>query len=75
MKQQNLPITQASVSQKSTELLNGFIKNVDDLVRYNEDTGEIEMDEIIWLCEYGDRLRPLLKTVTRSLEDVTENRG
>lgn len=75
LKKNLIPITQQSVSQQATTFLNDFVKNLDTLARYNEDTGEIEMHELVWRCEYGDSICPVLKTVTRSLEDVTENRG
>ncbi|MCI4435892.1 MAG: hypothetical protein JHC33_03670 [Ignisphaera sp.] len=74
LEEQGIPLTNLAVSQMVATLMKNFVKS-DSWARYNSETGDIEMDQIAWDCEYGTTEAPVLKTVTRSIADVTENRG
>ena len=73
--EQKIPPTQIAIAEQANILLQEFVK-AESWARYNKDTGQIEMDDIIHNFEIGSPGEggcPVLKTITRSVEDVTEN--
>jgi hypothetical protein len=58
------------IKQYSELMYIAFKKDVNDLIIYDEKTNSILISPIIDAFEYGDFYRPLLKTITRSIEDA-----
>ena len=86
MKDNKIPITEEGfpeipnvreaipgIKQISMEILLAFIKNIDDLVVFDENTKTIQLSPIINSFEYGDYFRPALKTITRAIENALPN--
>lgn len=83
MKQNNIPLTELGIpgvkgvnepvfgiKQYSILMLKGFIDNVDALVIYDEKENEMLISPFIMALEYGDFYRPVLKTITRAIEQA-----
>ena len=83
MKDNNIPLTELGIpgvkdvsadvlgiKQYSILMLQGFIDNVDALIVYDEVENEILVSPIIMALEYGDFYRPVLKTITRAIEQA-----
>lgn len=61
------------INQIAQDIFKSFVANVDDLVVYDEDTNLIVISPFIMALEYGDLYRPLLQTITRSVENAYRN--
>lgn len=83
MKQNGIPLTEnglpeipgvrdtvLGIKQYSRLMLKEFVDNVDDMIIYNEEENDIVLSPFIIALEYGDFYRPILKTITRSIEQV-----
>jgi hypothetical protein len=58
------------VKELSLTMLTTFVKNIDDMIVYDEEANLIVISPFIMSLEYGDFYRPILKTLTRSIEDL-----
>ena len=58
------------IKQYSILMLKEFKDNVNDMIVYNEEENEIVLSPFIMALEYGDFYRPVLKTITRSIEQA-----
>jgi hypothetical protein len=85
MKQNEIPITETGipgvkgvsedilgVKQYSQLMFKSFISNVDALIVYDEQENVILISPFIEALEFGDFYRPVLKTITRSIEAAFE---
>jgi hypothetical protein len=81
MKQNEIPLTELGipgvkgvsedilgVKQYSQLMYKSFIANVDALIVYDEAENVIMLSPFIDALEFGDFYRPVLKTITRSIE-------
>lgn len=81
MKQKQIPMTEngikgikdvsediLGIKQYSQLMLKSFVDNVDNMIIYDEKTNSLLLSPFIEACEYGDFYRPLLKTISRSIE-------
>lgn len=81
MKQNGIPLTELGipgvkgvsedvlgVKQYSQLMYKSFITNVDSLITYDESENVIMISPFIDALEFGDFYRPVLKTITRSIE-------
>ena len=70
MKQNNIPLSDIGIRQYSVSMLQGFTDNIDALIVYDEKENEILVSPFIMAYEYGDFYRPVLKTITRAIEQA-----
>lgn len=81
MKQKQIPITEAGIpgikgvsedilgiKQYSQLMLKSFVDNVDSMIIYDEESNCILISPFIEAFEFGDLYRPILRTITRSIE-------
>ena len=81
MKQEQIPITEAGIpgikgvsedilgiKQYSQLMLKSFVDNVDSMIIYDEESNCILISPFIEAFEFGDLYRPILRTITRSIE-------
>jgi hypothetical protein len=58
------------LKQVQINILNEFIKHVDNMIFYDETDDMIYISPFITALEFGDFYRPILKTLTRAMEDL-----
>ena len=68
MQQRQIPLNEVDIKKFSEKMLAVFVKNVDDMIIYDEKTNSLLLSPFIEACEYGDFYRPILRTITRSIE-------
>ncbi len=82
MKENKIPITEKGIpavkgvseevlgiKQYSELMYKAFKDNVDNLIMYDEENDIILISPFIDALEFGDYYRPLLKTITRAIEN------
>ena len=72
LRQQNLPITDKNIKDCANAILADLMKNIDDLIVYDEDSQTLEISPFIDAMEFGDFYRPVLKIITRAAEQAFE---
>lgn len=63
------------VKQYSAMIYKEFINNVDGMIIYNEADNVIELSPYIEAFEFGDYYKPVLKTITRAIEQSFDSLG
>ena len=70
MKENTIQVTDESVTNYSTLIFTQFVNNIDDLIQYDEASNRIIISPFITALEYGDLYRPVLKTITRAIDQA-----
>ena len=70
LRKKNIPLTEKVIKEFSTTILQEFRKNIDDMVVYDEETNMLTISPFIAAFEYGDMYRPILKTLSRAIEEA-----
>ena len=68
MQQRQIPLNEADIKRFSEKMLTVFVQNVDNMIIYDEKTNSLLLSPFIEACEHGDFYRPILRTITRSIE-------
>jgi len=69
------PMNPKAVAAQSAILFQSFIKDADSMVSFDEESGQVCISPFINALEYGDYFRPILKTLTRAMNDVCAKSG
>jgi hypothetical protein len=70
LKENAIPITDESVTKYSISIFTEFVNNIDELIQYDEASNRIIISPFITALEYGDLYRPVLKTITRAIDQA-----